>query len=167
MPALKKCLPPPRFHPPPSPCITKKAWVRWVCVWCGRKPGKPGQAKRSGMATQSRGHGFQFPICVIQTILARVGPYLQPIGKVNFGIVVVPSARTIQARPPPSSVSPPAAHVANMQSGWGVPTPDGKAGHRSWQQQYAEVRRTSAQPSAAFTQRLPVLRSACGAEHFV
>ena len=29
MPALKKCLPPPRFHPPPSPRITKKAWARY------------------------------------------------------------------------------------------------------------------------------------------
>ena len=33
MPALKKCLPPPRFHPPPPPRITKKACPRNTVPW--------------------------------------------------------------------------------------------------------------------------------------
>ena len=48
MPALKKCLPPPRFHPPPFPPYHKKGLLRseqpyaevCVCVGGGRPPGE-------------------------------------------------------------------------------------------------------------------------------
>ena len=44
MPALSKCLPPPRFHPPPSPRITTKGFARgWAAKTVKGPPQPPAQ----------------------------------------------------------------------------------------------------------------------------